>query len=146
MEETWEDIRSTTRPLGFPPSRHRAMDKEAVDKDLAPPKPSQRFLSLRRLQRGEYNPQITLDLHGLTLIQAHDRLQQTLHEAMDQKQRLLLIITGKGNNSQPHTRTLKESFDDWMMIPPFCRLVGHVCPAAKRHGGAGAYYVLLKKS
>ena len=140
MEETWDDIRKTTRPLGAPPSRRSGLDKAFSPTDAAP-----RFLSLRRLQRGQYDPQATVDLHGLTLIQAHDRLHQTLRRALDQKHRLLLVITGKGNNSQPHARTLKQAFEAWMTLPPFCPLVAHVCPAAKRHGDTGAYYVLLKK-
>ena len=140
MEETWDDIRNTTRPLGSPPSRRGGLDKAFVPADTAP-----RFLSLRRLQRGDYEPQASVDLHGLTLIQAHDRLHQTLRRALDQKHRLLLVITGKGNNSQPHARTLKQAFEAWMTMPPFCPLVAHVCPAAKRHGDTGAYYILLKK-
>lgn len=145
MEETWDDIRNTTRPLGAPPSRRRAVDEGAVDKAFSPTTFAPRFLSLRRLQRGDYDPQATVDLHGLTLIQAHDRLHQTLRRALDQKHRLLLVITGKGNNSQPHARTLKQAFEAWMTMPPFCPLVAHVCPAAKRHGDTGAYYILLKK-
>ncbi len=140
MEETWDDIRNTTRPLGAPPSRRSGLDKAFSPTDAAP-----RFLSLRRLQRGDYEPQASVDLHGLTLIQAHDRLHQTLRRALDQKHRLLLVITGKGNNSQPNARTLKQAFEAWMTLPPFCPLVAHVCPAAKRHGDTGAYYVLLKK-
>lgn len=140
MEETWDDIRNTTRPLGAPPSRRSGLDKAFSPTDAAP-----RFVSLRRLQRGDYDPQATVDLHGLTLIQAHDRLHQTLRRALDQKHRLLLVITGKGNNSQPHARTLKQAFEAWMTMPPFCPLVAHVCPAAKRHGDTGAYYILLKK-
>ena len=140
MEETWDDIRKSTRPLGSPPSRRAGLDKAFFPTDTAP-----RFLSLRRLQRGDYEPQSTIDLHGLTLIQAHDRLMHVVRRAMDQKQRLLLVITGKGNNSQPHARTLKQAFEEWMRSPPFCPLVAHVCPAAKRHGDTGAYYILLKK-
>lgn len=140
MEETWDDIRKSTRPLGSPPSRRGGLDKAFFPTDAAP-----RFLSLRRLQRGDYEPQATIDLHGLTLIQAHDRLVHVVRRAMDQKQRLLLVITGKGNNSQPHARTLKQAFEEWMRSPPFCPLVAHVCPAAKRHGDTGAYYILLKK-
>jgi DNA-nicking Smr family endonuclease len=83
-------------------------------------------------------------LHGLTLIQAHDRLIHVLRRARDQKKRLLLVITGKGNNSQPHARTLKQSFEEWMLMPDFRGLVAHMCPSARHHGGAGAYYVLLK--
>ena len=140
MEETWDDIRKSTRPLGSPPSRRGGLDKAFFPTDAA-----SRFLSLRRLQRGDYEPQATIDLHGLTLIQAHDRLMHVVRRAMDQKQRLLLVITGKGNNSQPHARTLKQAFEEWMSSPPFCPLVAHVCPAAKRHGDTGAYYILLKK-
>ena len=140
MEETWDDIRKSTRPLGSPPSRRGGLDKAFSSTDAAP-----RFLSLRRLQRGDYEPQATIDLHGLTLIQAHDRLMHVVRRAMDQKQRLLLVITGKGNNSQPHARTMKQAFEEWMRSPPFCPLVAYVCPAAKRHGDTGAYYILLKK-
>lgn len=140
MEETWDDIRNTTRPLG-----RGFSGCVGVEKDRLPPAPLSHFPSLRRLQRGGYDPEVTLDLHGLTLLQAHDRLMHVLRRAMDQKQRLLLVITGKGNNSQPHARTLKQSFEEWMMMPDFRGFVAHVCPAARHHGGAGAYYVLLKK-
>jgi DNA-nicking Smr family endonuclease len=141
MDESWEYIRQTTQPLGKPSLRPPGPDKHP----LVLNNEALFTLSPRRLRRGQYEPDAVFDLHGLTLIQAHDRLQVFLAKARKDNKRLLLIITGKGKNSAPHGRTLKQAFEEWMALPSFTQDVASFVPAARRHGEEGAYYVLLKK-
>jgi|688.fasta_scaffold2046457_1 DNA-nicking Smr family endonuclease len=140
MDESWEHIRQTIRPLGQRPLRSWGHEKDPLILNTGAG-----VLSSRRLQRGQYEPEGVLDLHGLTIIQAHDRLQTFLARAQGDHKRLVLIITGKGKNSIPHERTLKQAFEEWMAFPNFRRYVASFSPAARRHGEEGAYYVVLKK-
>jgi len=84
----------------------------------------------------------TLDLHGLTQVEAHRLLLQHIARAAGDGVRLMLVITGKGRPSQPGV--LRMRFLDWIEAPPLKGSIARVAPARPRDGGAGAFYVFLK--
>jgi DNA-nicking Smr family endonuclease len=107
----------------------------------------------RRMQRGKLKPEARLDLHGMTLADAHPALTGFVIDAYDRGLRLLLVITGKGRGgSEPdhgpvpaRRGVLRQQVPGWLAAPPLGALVLEVREAHQRHGGGGAYYVYLKR-
>ena len=107
-----------------------------------------------RLDRGLIAPDATLDLHGMTQDRAHRTLARFLRGSRERDNRLIVVVTGKGNpraadaaawTESPHG-VLKEMVPRWLAEPDLKPLVARVQPAHIRHGGAGALYVYLRKS
>ena len=105
---------------------------------------------LRRIKNGKITIEATLDLHGLSLKEAENRLRLFVGNGLRQKKRLLLIITGKGSNSKPNihgkTLTIKSELKNWLSNSFYSDKVQYISKALDRHGGGGAYYFFLKKS
>ena len=105
---------------------------------------------LRRIKNGKIIIEGTLDLHGLSLKEAESRLRLFVGDGLQQKKRLLLIITGKGSNSKPNihgkTLTIKSELKNWLLDSFYSDKVQYISKALDRHGGEGAYYFFLKKS
>ena len=107
-----------------------------------------------RLNRGLIPPDASLDLHGMTQTAAHRALQHFLRGARERDNRLIVVVTGKGNprapDAAPWTESphgvLKEMVPRWLAEPGLAQLVARVQPAHIRHGGSGALYVYLRKS
>jgi DNA-nicking Smr family endonuclease len=92
-----------------------------------------------RLRRGRAEPAATLDLHGFRETEAYHALERFLIRAHGEDKRLVLVITGKGG-------VLQKNLPRWLAENPLCKLVVGISPAHIRHGGAGAFYVALRKS
>jgi DNA-nicking Smr family endonuclease len=110
-----------------------------------------------RLRKGAIEPDATIDLHGFTEWAAHRALAAFLPGAAASGARLILVITGKGlQPSAPdepfdleldrRTRgVLRAMVPRWLREPALVRFVADVRAAHRRHGGAGALYVYLRK-
>ncbi|ABV95176.1 Smr protein/MutS2 [Dinoroseobacter shibae DFL 12 = DSM 16493] len=104
-----------------------------------------------KLKRGKLKPEGRLDLHGMTLSQAHPALNRFILGAHSQGKRLVLVITGKGKDRDQggpipeRLGVLRHQVPHWLSIPPLSSVVLQVTTAHLRHGGGGAYYVYLKR-
>jgi DNA-nicking Smr family endonuclease len=104
-----------------------------------------------RLKRGKLRPEARIDLHGMTLAQAHPMLARFLMAAHGDGKRLVLVITGKGKDRDddgvmPVRRgVLRHQVPHWISLPPLAQIVLQVTPAHLRHGGDGAYYIYLRR-
>lgn len=104
-----------------------------------------------RMSRGKLLPEARTDLHGLTLAEAHPELIRFVLDAHARGHRLVLVITGKGRKGRDtdpvpqRTGALKHQVPVWLHQPPLGALVLQVAEAHLRHGGAGAYYVYLRR-
>ena len=110
-----------------------------------------------RLRKGALEPDAKLDLHGLTEDSAHRALVTFLRGALSRGARLALVVTGKGlKPSAPdepfdleldrRTRgVLRAMVPRWLEEPDLAGFVADVRSAHRRHGGAGALYVYLRK-
>ena len=104
-----------------------------------------------RLKRGKLAPEARIDLHGLTLDEAHPRLISFILRGQTRGFRLVLVITGKGRRENPYEPmpdrrgVLKRQVPMWLGQAPVAQAVLQVAPAHVRHGGDGAYYVYLRK-
>lgn len=107
--------------------------------------------SFTRMTRGKLSPEARIDLHGMTLAQAHPALTGFILRAHADGLRLVLVITGKGKRSDDHgpipvrQGVLKHQVPQWLTMPPLGGVVLQVTQAHQKHGGAGAYYVYLRR-
>ena len=99
----------------------------------------------KSISKGEYKIDAKLDLHGYLRDEAYNILVDFLNDSYQKKYRMLLIITGKGLNSPDKSSTIKESFFGWIQACEVKDSFLYVNYAHQKHGGAGAFYVLLKK-
>jgi DNA-nicking Smr family endonuclease len=91
-----------------------------------------------------------LDMHGYTQAQAHQALNSFLLKCHSLGMRCVLIITGKGlksldNLAAPARGVLNRNLPIWIKEAPLKEIVLKASPAAIKDGGAGAYYVYLKR-
>lgn len=107
--------------------------------------------AFRKLKRGKLLPEARIDLHGMTLDQAHPALLNFISRSFADGKRLVLVITGKGKLKPDEgpipTRfgVLNHHVPGWLQQQPLKAKVLQITHANIRHGGTGAYYVYLKR-
>ena len=105
-----------------------------------------------RFRRGKLKPEARIDLHGMTLAQAHPALTGFILRSASAGHRLVLVITGKGKNRDDggpiptKFGVLRHQAPQWLSMPPLGPMVLQVTEAHIRHGGSGAYYVYLRRT
>lgn len=105
-----------------------------------------------RLRRGKLKPEARIDLHGMTIAQAHPALTGFILRSAGAGYRLVLVITGKGKHRDDGnpipTRfgVLRHQVPQWLAMAPLNGLVMQVSESHIRHGGQGAYYVYLRRT
>ncbi len=118
----------------------------------APVAPRMDSRQYARLRRGRLAPQARIDLHGMTVAQAHPALSAFITESWSRGVRLVLVITGKGRGRDRgdgpipiRPGVLRHHVPQWLQSGPLAQMVLQVSEAHGRHGGAGALYVYLKR-
>lgn len=99
----------------------------------------------RKMDSGKFNPDVTLDLHGMTLNQAFKALENAVLSAYTNQNRFLLVITGKGKNSILGSGALKRELPNWLSLSHIASKVIRASYAAPKDGGEGAFYLLIKR-
>ncbi|MGH1369997.1 MAG: Smr/MutS family protein [Maritimibacter sp.] len=105
-----------------------------------------------QMKKGRLSPEARLDLHGLTLAQAHPRLLNFIFNSVRDGKRLVLVITGKGKSKPSHgpiperLGVLRHQVPHWLNSPPLRAHVLQISEAHLKHGGHGAYYVYLRRA
>jgi len=106
----------------------------------------------RDLTRGKLAPEGRIDLHGMTLAEAHPELIRFVMAAHRAGKRLVLVITGKGKRADDHgpipqrVGVLRHQVPHWLTQPPLGTVVQQIASAHLKHGGMGAYYVYLRRA
>ena len=96
-----------------------------------------------KLRRGHWSVQAELDLHGLTVGEAHDALSDFVDESRALRLRSVRVIHGKGLTSPRKEPVLKGKVRSW--LAHWDEVLAYT--EAPRHaGGSGAVVVLLKGS
>jgi DNA-nicking Smr family endonuclease len=114
---------------------------------LPGPQPFDRDVD-RALSRGKRLPEAKLDLHGLTLVAAERAVTRFLAQSAAEGHRVVLIVTGKGlrlDGGRILGGRIRAEFPGWLERADNRALVAGVKSAHPRHGGGGAYYVLLRR-
>lgn len=96
----------------------------------------------RRLNRGHLEIDARLDLHGFTQAEAYERLEKFLERGLRAGRRTLLVVTGKGTRGKG---ILRERLAGWLAASEHANGIIGFREAAPRDGGAGAFYVLLRR-
>lgn len=139
--------------LGGRPSRRLSST------DIAPPLSQQLsrqpvamdHKAFTRMRRGKLQVEGRIDLHGMTLDQAHPTLINFIMGGQAMGKRLILVITGKGQSKRQNDEwhrvhgVLKRQVPLWLRMPPLSGAVLQVSEAHQSHGGSGAYYVYLRR-
>ena len=105
-----------------------------------------------RMKRGKLQPEGRIDLHGMTLAQAHPALTGFILQSHAMGRRLVLVITGKGKRGDedgpiPRQKgVLRHQVPQWLRMAPLHGIVLQISEAHLKHGGGGAYYVYLRRS
>ncbi|MEZ5668001.1 MAG: Smr/MutS family protein [Alphaproteobacteria bacterium] len=97
-----------------------------------------------RRRRGQLPIDGVIDLHGLTQAAAHRRIDRYVAESVAAGRRVILVVTGKGPSAEGGG-ILRRRLADWLMLPACRPHVLAFTPAQPRHGGSGAFYVLLRR-
>ena len=122
-----------------------------VDKTTALPILGMDFKLHTKMRQGKIRPEAKLDLHGLNLSQAQPILTKFVLDAHGKGLRLILIITGKGRNSEDYgvihkkKGVLKATVPNWLAMEPLSSKILQTTNAHVKHGGGGAFYVYLRK-
>ena len=92
-----------------------------------------------KLKKGHYSIEDTIDLHGMTSLEAKPYLDQFIQECLHAQHRCVRIVHGKGRqtNDQP---VIKNKVNQWLRENPH---VLAFCSTQQKNGGTGAVDVLL---
>lgn len=97
----------------------------------------------RRVRRGRIEIDATLDLHGYTQDAALAALERFLARAVRSGGGVVLVVTGQGRGGEG---VLKRRFPAWLELERLRTLVSGYAQAHRSHGGAGAFYVFLRRA
>ena len=84
----------------------------------------------------------------MTLAAAERAVSRFLSESAQQGRRVVLIVTGKGlrlEGGRVFGGRIRAEFAGWLERADNRALVAGLRPAHPRHGGGGAFYVLLRR-
>ena len=104
----------------------------------------------RKLARGRSEVDDRLDLHGMRQATAFHTLVGFLRRAQARRLKTVLVITGKGSSADVgaggrEPGVLRRLVPQWLAREEFRDLVVGFAPASRRHGGAGALYVRIRR-
>jgi DNA-nicking Smr family endonuclease len=125
-------------PIPFVPAAHQQRPRVTPKPPPVDIEPGRK----RRLTRERDPLELVLDLHGLDQDRARSVLHRFLLRAQDDGARAVLVITGKGVQGDG---ILRRRAPEWLAEPAVRGVVAGVSEAHRRHGGAGALYVAIKR-
>jgi DNA-nicking Smr family endonuclease len=107
----------------------------------------------KTIRRGRLQIDGQIDLHGLRQVEAQRALAQFLRRVQDAGGRCVLVVTGKGRSVEgvedfitPQPGVIRRRLPEWLNQDGVRHMVAGYASANARHGGTGAYYVVLKRS
>ena len=129
----------TPPKASLPPKPIRPLDRHGLDGSWE-----------KKLARAEVHPDFTLDLHGHGLEAAHARLDHGLTQAITLGARVVLLITGRPRPTEAADRgdrrgAIRAKVLDWLAAGAHASRIAAVRPAHRKHGGAGALYIILRR-
>lgn len=101
----------------------------------------------RRLRSGAVQPDRVVDLHGHDLERAWQAIDRALEQALVNRERVLLLITGHARPDAPPVRRgrIRAAVIDWLAVSRHREKIVAVRGAHARHGGGGSLYVILRR-
>ena len=96
----------------------------------------------------------TLDLHGKSLEEANQIIENFIKKSFENRVQKLIIVTGKGlhskNDKDPYVSKdlgiLKYSIPEFIRNnEDLMKIISNISEASVKDGGTGAFYIFLKK-
>jgi len=100
--------------------------------------------NLTRLRRGQLSIDGRIDLHGMTRDEARTALLAFLAFQLERGARCVLVITGKGARGRG-TGVIRAALPHWLNDEALRPSVVAFAEAQPKDGGAGAFYVYLRR-
>ena len=147
-EDAGRDILTGQAPPAGPP--RRLPDAPALRAPGAG-EPALRFVELsarskRRIARETLPVEARIDLHGMSQARAHAALNVFVRNAARAGLRRILVITGQGKTAADgRSGVLRAHVPHWLSVGAMAGLVSEIAQAHRVHGGAGAFYVRLRR-
>lgn len=156
-KKLWRRVAShvkTRRPLepeadeAFEPPKRTARTPEKTAAPTTAPAPKRVAPSPadrgneKRVRRGQVNPAASLDLHGHTQDTGRAALRRFLMRAHRRGDRAVIVITGVGRSGEG---VMKKRLPEWLGEQGVREIISGFAQAHRTHGGAGAFYVFLKR-
>ena len=88
-----------------------------------------------------------IDLHGLTVDQAYQKLIEYFSVNYKKKNLFHIVVTGLGNKTNGDeffTGKIRRQFPFWLDTEKFQFMIKSYSPCKIQHGGLGAFYIKLK--
>lgn len=120
-----------------------AKDEDAAIKKARAEKHEKEEAELTISQLRALEPQKTLDLHGMTVLEAEKACADFLRAAKDGRLLKIAIITGKGLHNDKGYSLLKEAALSQIRIS---NVVREAYTPKAMHGGSGVIWIVLKQS
>lgn len=98
-----------------------------------------------KVSKGKYPIDARLDLHGMYQDAARESVVNTINNSYATGKRCVLIITGKGRESEGQIGVIKDQLPRWLNMPDLRHKILGFSLARPQHGGTGAFYVMIKK-
>ncbi|NPA39413.1 MAG: hypothetical protein GXO57_03110 [Thermodesulfobacteria bacterium] len=161
-EKTWEEIVKNTKPLKeknfywsfvpkkpffkkeklWPPPSGIKVKVQLTSEYIEGINPGISKKILEKLRNGKFAIQATLNIRGLTVVEAEVALEEFFYDAIVKGLSCVLIIHGRGLCSKKEP-VLKNLVKSWLERGPYRRYILCFCSARPCDGGPGATYVLL---
>lgn len=155
--QLWEAVKETVTPLNkekttiplpkkpktveiIQPAQEvvvKAVHKPVISSICGAGKGIERSLS-KTMRAGNFKIDYQSDLHGKTLEQANRFVHSVVKLSWSDQNRNLLFVTGKSGS-------IKREFTEWVKQKPTSQMIFYCCPAHKKHGGDGAFYIVLRR-
>jgi DNA-nicking Smr family endonuclease len=97
----------------------------------------------KKFEAGELEIEGKIDLHGLTLAEAHHQFTRFMSQMIKNGSRFLLVVTGKGNGTGKGV--IRQNLPKWCEELPLKTHILSIKSAKAKHGGDGANYILLRR-
>lgn len=149
-----ETIVVAARPVRPPPGPMPPRPKGPPPRVAAAPPPPRPAIGNtldagwdRRLKSGAVQPDRIVDLHGHDLERAWQAIDRALDQALVNRERVLLLITGHARPDAPPVQRgrIRAAVNDWLAVSRHRERIAAVRVAHRRHGGGGSLYVILRR-
>jgi|TARA_R110002096_G_scaffold436105_1_gene668037 DNA-nicking Smr family endonuclease len=112
----------------------------------------------KKLKAGKVRPDGKIDLHGMTCVEAHEKLYHYLERAQRNQKRVVLVVTGKGGpkktgyadfrytDFENSRGVLRREVPLWLSSGAMRHMIVSFQDARQSDGGTGALYVVLKRT
>lgn len=114
----------------------------------------------KKLKRGKAKTEGKIDLHGMTCVEAHEKLLRFLERSQQKSRRVVLVVTGKGGpkkagldgyadlryqDFESSKGVLRREVPLWLSGAAMRHMIVSFENASPTDGGTGALYVIIKR-